>query len=298
MRIAVIGCGRAGASFALALARLRRPVSLAGIHSRDLGGARSLARRCGGARVFPTPGAAVEGAEAILICVPDRAIGSVASIIARQRGLRGKVVLHVSGALDLSPLEPAARAGAAVGSLHPLAVFPPAASSHARRAFERPISFAIQGGRKSGSVAKAIVLALSGVPLGDPGGSRAAYHLAATVIANDVTVLAGLALSLLKRRTRLSPRQARAAFVTLLRTAADRVEEEGAEEALTGPAARGDLDTLRRHLRELRGAPPALGLAYRILGREAILVSRRRGTLGRAAATRAMRLLGADARTR
>jgi predicted short-subunit dehydrogenase-like oxidoreductase (DUF2520 family) len=111
------------------------------------------------------------------------------------------------------------------------------------------------------------------------------------MMANHVTVLAALSLDLLRRRAGIGGARARRSLATLLRTAADRIEEIGPETALTGPAARGDLLTLRRHLDVLRGERPVLRNVYRILSAEALRIAARRGDLDRKAAARAARLL-------
>src|SRR6266851_5758148 len=61
----------------------------------------------------------------ILIATPDDEIPGVAQQLARigAEELRGKVVLHTSGALDSRALHAAQEHGAAVGSMHPLQSF-------------------------------------------------------------------------------------------------------------------------------------------------------------------------------
>lgn len=75
----------------------------------------------------------------ILIAVPDDAVTEVAQELARISGeeLRGKTVLHTSGALDASALKAVKECGAAVGGMHPLQSFsgvgvPPLEGSYLR----------------------------------------------------------------------------------------------------------------------------------------------------------------------
>ncbi|MGH9787069.1 MAG: DUF2520 domain-containing protein, partial [Candidatus Acidiferrales bacterium] len=50
--------------------------------------------------------------------------------------------------------------------------------------------------------------------------------------------------------------------------------------AWTGPLARGDADTVRRHLSELRKLPPQYGETYRTLARAALSLYRKRSSQG------------------
>jgi predicted short-subunit dehydrogenase-like oxidoreductase (DUF2520 family) len=58
--------------------------------------------------------------------------------------------------------------------------------------------------------------------------------------------------------------------------------ELGPAEALTGPIARGDADTVRAHLAALRKAPAAAGL-YRAVGLATLEIARRAELSGRQA---------------
>src|SRR5258708_10283768 len=61
----------------------------------------------------------------ILIATPDDRIAVVAQELARigEEELRGRVVLHTSGAMDSGVLAAVQERGAAVGSMHPLQSF-------------------------------------------------------------------------------------------------------------------------------------------------------------------------------
>jgi predicted short-subunit dehydrogenase-like oxidoreductase (DUF2520 family) len=292
MKVAVIGCGRVGSGLALAIANRRGAGGLrfTGAYSRARSRARSLVRRCGCGRAFPTLLHAAASADILLICVSDGAVAEVGRALGEAADLRRKIVLHTSGVLDLSPLRSLARRGAAIGSLHPLAVFPPARSTSPAILFSIPVAFTVDGGSRAALAAVRIVRSLGGFTLPRPR-SRAAYHLVAAMMANHVTVLMALSLDLLRRRAGIGGARARRALATLLRTAADRIEAIGPETALTGPAARGDLLTLRRHLDVLTGERPILRDVYRILSAEAVRIAVRRGDLDSRTATRALRLL-------
>ena len=72
---------------------------------------------------------------------------------------------------------------------------------------------------------------------------RAAYHAAACIAANHVVALLGQV-----ERVAASAGLDLEAFLPLTRAAVDDVAALGPRRALTGPAVRGDWDTLSRHL--------------------------------------------------
>ncbi len=295
MRVGLIGCGRAGSSLALALDTARGTVRLSGVWSRSGRRAAATARRLRSGRRYATLAALGDASDLLLICVPDAAIAGVASRLVAAAPLGGKVVLHTSGALGIDPLRPLAAAGAAVGTLHPLMAFPPAA----RSAPPAPGTwFAVGGGRRAAAAAGRVVRALDGVAFSVPERSRAAYHLAASMIANQTTALAAIGVEILRRRSALRPALLRHAFAALLRSVAERIEREGPVRGLTGPAARGDLPTLRRHLDLLASERAVAREVYTLLSEEAVRLAARRGDLPRARALAARRTLRAARRRR
>jgi predicted short-subunit dehydrogenase-like oxidoreductase (DUF2520 family) len=232
----------------------------------------------------------------VVLAVPDAAVAEVAARLAAEADLAGKTVLHTSGVLGSGALAAAARRGARVGRLHPLAAFPPAGGAGPARGVPDRIAYAVGG--PASRTARRIAAALGGTSLEVPDRSLAVYHLAATLTANFPTVLAALALDLLGRRGGLRGARLRAAFAALLRTASDRIREDGPERGLTGPAARGDLATLRAHQEILRTEPRDLGTIYGILSLRAARIALRRGALPPPLAGRVARLLRVGGRRR
>ena len=57
------------------------------------------------------------------------------------------------------------------------------------------------------------------------------------------------------------------------------VETLGVGEALTGPIARGDSETIKRHLDALETLRPEIGEIYRTLGQEAVKIALRSGKI-------------------
>jgi predicted short-subunit dehydrogenase-like oxidoreductase (DUF2520 family) len=108
------------------------------------------------------------------------------------------------------------------------------------------------------------VRALGGRELALRPGTKADYHLAATLVSNGSLALFELARAHFERAAR-DRRSAREAFAALLAATAANLAQSGPREALTGPIARGDLESVRGHL--ARAGSARERELYRALGR-------------------------------
>ena len=90
--------------------------------------------------------------------------------------------------------------------------------------------------------------ALGGRTVEVPDDNRASYHAAASIAANHLVALIGQV-----ERVAASVGLPLEAFAGLLRAATDDALALGPRRALTGPAARGDWDTVDRHRAALGG---------------------------------------------
>jgi len=209
--IRIIGPGRAGTSFAAALAAQGWDVvGYLGRHD-DLT-------------------AAARGVDILVIATPDDAVALTAAAVAPEAGT---TVLHLSGSLGLDVLAPHPRRAA----LHPLVPLPNAAVGATRLA--SGVTFAVSGD----PVARLLALSLGGRVVEVADADRAAYHAAACIAANHVVALLGQV-----ERVAATAGLDLEAFLPLTRAAVDDVAALGPRRALTGPAVRGDWATLSRHL--------------------------------------------------
>lgn len=168
----------------------------------------------------------------VLLAVPDAAIAEVAASMPPTDA----VVAHVSGACDLDVLAPHHR----VGSIHPLMSLPdPATGSH--RLLD-DCTFAVDGD----PLMTSIVDDLGGRAIEVPGPKRALYHATAAIAANHLTALCAQVETLADEVG--VPVDA---YWRLMSTTLDNITEIGPAAALTGPAARGDWDTIATHIAAL-----------------------------------------------
>ena len=215
----------------------------------------------------------------VLLTVPDAAIRDVAAALAACGRPSGScVTLHFSGVEPLEDLEPLAKAGYAVGGLHPLA-----AVADADRGAERlrGVFFGFEGEAEARAAALEIVEAAEGQLLELAPGQRTRYHAACVFAANYVVTCAAVAVRLLTEAAGVDEREAARALAPLWKGAVGNLDDPGLPRALTGPIVRGDEETVKKHLEVLDGPTAEL---YRGLALEALRVARQAGLEERAAA--------------
>lgn len=221
-------------------------------------------------------------AERILIAVSDDAVTAVAQQLA-EAGMSGGAALHTSGALGPEALASLAARGVACGVLHPLQTIASGEQSLAG------VAFAIAGEGEAARWATGICGLLGGVSLRIAPGGMPLYHAAAVMASNNVTGLIDAAVILMKAAG-IDEKTALGALGPLVRAGVENTLALGPGAALTGPIERGDVETVRRHLRSFADVPPSVAGLYRAAGLHVLEVARR-GGLAEAKAREIERLL-------
>lgn len=272
--LAIIGPGVVGSAIARVARRVGyRIVAIAGGSHPDH--SRQLAEALGGAKVCGTAEAAAAG-QLVLLTVKDAAIELLCRQLATAGALNGKpTVAHCSGALSADALAPAREAGCAVGSFHPLQTFPDIEAAIARIPGTH---WFIEGDGGARSTLEDLARAMGGYPQALQAGKKPFYHAAAVFSANYLTTLLDIALELYGRAG-IDRDQARRAMAPIVRATVENVLEHDTTAALSGPIARGDVETVRSHLEAIAGGDDALAATYRTVGLRTIELARQKGTL-------------------
>jgi predicted short-subunit dehydrogenase-like oxidoreductase (DUF2520 family) len=267
--VSIIGSGRLGTTLALALEA--RGYSIRSLVARRAHSARKAAAHLGGA---PQTLAArqirrLAQADLFLICVPDDQIAGVAVELSSLSFDRKPVVLHTSGALSSEVLSALRAKGWSTGSVHPLISISDPQTSSIKGAF-----WCVEGDPRAVRVAKAIVRDLAGSSFSIRSAEKPLYHAAAVMTSGNVTALFDVALEMLVE-CGLTRRTARRILQPLLASTVQNLEAKDPAQALTGTFARGDVETVKRHLAALKNhkLTDALEL-YRLLGKKSLKLSK------------------------
>ena len=182
--------------------------------------------------------------DVVLLAVSDSAIGPLCEKL--EVGPR-QLVAHLAGAVGLKALAAARRKGARTGSIHPLRGFLKGRGQDFHGA-----AAGIAGSDASARQQLAqLARALGMMPLQTTDRSRALYHAAAVLAAGAQVALFSEAVRAFRQATKSSEPAARAALLPLALNALEKLKGQPAAEALTGPAARGDFETIEAHRRAL-----------------------------------------------
>ena len=264
--VGLIGPGRAGVGFALALLQAGYTVRLHGRRKKTVPAPLTLTVGDGDA---PPPWIAEAGV--VILAVRDDGIRPLAAALAATRAITpDHVVLHLSGVQGQEALGPLVTSRAALGSLHPLQtiVEPERAAARLKGAWA-----AVEGMPHAVEAAERLARDLGMRPFPIATKAKAIYHAGAVFASNYLVVVEAMAQRLL-RHAGLTDADAWAALRPLVEGTIENLGSAEPKDALTGPIARGDTATIVRHIESLTLDD---GKLYRALGRAALELAQKRG---------------------
>jgi len=282
LKLGVIGAGTVGTALAVRLSS--KGYQVAAVSSRSRASAQKLGGAVGGCQVFDNGQGVADTAELVFITTPDDAIASVASQI---RWYAGQSVVHCSGADSTDILEPAKKTGARVGVFHPLQTF-----ASVKQAIDNipGSTFALEAEEPLLGTLKDMATALDGHWIELKAGDKVVYHAAAVIACNYLVTLVKLATDLWQTFA-IPPQQATQALMPLLRGTINNIDTVGVPQCLTGPIARGDTGTIKKHLDALQKVAPTVVSAYRELGLQTIPIAVAKGRINQRQAQELQALL-------
>jgi len=270
IKLGFIGAGTVGTALSVSLSSQGYPV--VAVSSRSQTSARNLAQVISDCLPVSSNQDVADAAELVFITTPDDAIAPVVSQIQWQKG---QSVVHCSGADSTDILEPARKSGAYVGVFHPLQTF-----ASVRQAIENTpgSTFALEAEEPLLTTLKDMATALGGYWIELKAGDKVVYHASAVIACNYLVTLVKLAADLWQ--TFGIPRhQAIRALLPLIRGTVHNIDTVGIPQCLTGPIARGDTGTIKKHLDALQKVAPGLLSTYRELGRQTIPIALAKGRI-------------------
>lgn len=235
---ALVGAGSVGTAVAELLRRAgNRPLAVA---SRSPESAKRAAEMLGCEVVDAT---ALPACDVVLLGVPAEAIEEVAWTI-NPTLQEGTIVIHFAGSRGLEPLRPVMGRGGQRVALHPVQACPDIETAIARIPGSAWGCVCDEGlGDWSADL---IEQPLGGFPYWVPDVQRAMWHAAATVTSNALSAVLAIGESMLLALGHAEPA---GVLGPLARgTLQNAIEGGGGAQTITGPAVRGEVATIERHL--------------------------------------------------
>jgi predicted short-subunit dehydrogenase-like oxidoreductase (DUF2520 family) len=290
VKIGIIGAGTVGSALAIRLAE--KGYNVVAVSSRTRTSAEKLAQAIAGCQAVETNQMVANIADIVFITTPDAVIPKVAAELYWHKG---QSVVHCSGADSTETLHPARQRGANTGVFHPLQTL-----ASVKQAIDNipGSTFAIEAEEPLLSTLKEIAAALNCRWIELKASNKVVYHAAAVIASNYLVTLVKLADDLWE--TFGIPReQATQALLPLLKGTLNNIENVGIPHALTGPIARGDIETVKKHLTALQKEAPDALSTYCELGLQTIPVAQAKGKIDeeKAAELRAVLKAGAKRKT-
>jgi predicted short-subunit dehydrogenase-like oxidoreductase (DUF2520 family) len=254
MNIALYGPGRAGGALVIAAARAGHAIT--SIDGRDRDAVAALTQLVDIADVEP---------ELLVVAVADDAIASIGSAI--DLTTLPPAVVHMSGAVAVRALEQFESAGAVVGSFHPLQTLPSALAGANRL----PGAYvAITAPEDLARTLDSFAVSLGCIPFRIADDKKGLYHAGAAAAANFTMTSLGIAHGLFEAAG-VDPMSSRPLVEAIVANAF----ELGPRSALTGPIARGDVETVRTQVDAVRTDASDLADAFVAMARATALYAGR-----------------------
>jgi len=178
-------------------------------------------------------------ADLYILCLPDREVAAVSSRLSGHAG----IWVHTAGALPLEVLLPH---HPRCGVLYPLQSF-----TRERTVVMEEVPLLIEGSSPEVTeILRELAAGLSNVVREIPSATRLVLHMAAVFANNFTNHMIHVAQQILEREgveTDL--------LLPLLRETFRKAEELGPAAGQTGPAVRGDRETMQKHLDQLKDSP-------------------------------------------
>ena len=268
----IVGCGRAGRTFARLFAQSHAFV-VQDLYDLNAAAARACAQFADAGQPVKRL-ADMRPAPVWLIATPDDAIADTAATLAASGMVaKGNIAVHLSGATPSLDMVALIEIGAHVGSFHPLKTF--ADPGYAAGSF--PGTYvALEGDKKALKVLRLALRKVGARVFDIAPESKVLYHAGSVIVCNYLTALLEAGLQCYEAAG-IKLDTAYRLMEPLVRETVDNVFRVGTVRSLTGPIARGDEAIVTRQLAALTRQDRDLGAVYRELGRVALSLARSKG---------------------
>lgn len=213
-------------------------------------------------------GEPLEG-QLIFLTVPDDAISFVSEQLSQHyEHLEGYYFVHCSGTHSSDSLKALKEKGAQVASFHPMKAITPDSKTFEGSWFD------IEGDEDLLKVLESLTESLQAHSFRVTAEAKPFLHASAVVASNYLVVLADL-LTKIAAKGKIPEEVALKALGPLMESTLANIKHHGVTESLTGPIARGDVQTVKKHVQSLADDQDLLHM-YKMLGLEAVKIAIRK----------------------
>jgi len=281
-KIGFIGAGTVATTFAIKMAEAGYAiVAVADIKPAM---AKRMADRVKGCQIYDSNQSVVEVADLVIIATWDQAM---VPIINQIQWRPNKGVVHTSGFFGTDILEPAKRAGARVGGLHPAQLF--ANVEQALQALPGS-TFCLMGEPPLLDTLKQLVSAIKCKWIVLTTDQKPLYHVALAFAADFPMVCIKIATDLFQKFG-ISPGETLKILAPIIRGSVEGTLSIGFPHCFSGPITRGDLGVLSKHVATIEKYEPSLASLFKALDAHIVPMALAKGTIDEATAKKEREIL-------
>jgi len=260
LRIGFIGAGKVGLAFGAYL--FQKGFNVVGYYSRRHESGLKGTKLTKGT-TFTKIKELVKSSDIIFITTNDDEIANVCNSLVDNNILKkGQIIVHMSGASSSKILERAKEKGCYIYSMHPLQSF-----ADVNKAIDDLSNtvFSLEGDEENIEILERILKKTCNKYFKLTCDQKALYHVAACAMSNYIVTLIDYGLTILNS-IGIDSEEGYKAFYPLIKGSIDNIYNLGTQAALTGPIARGDIETINKHIDVLKELDTGKVNIYKMLG--------------------------------
>lgn len=268
MNISFIGAGKVSTSFGIYLKE--KGINIVGYFSESLKDAKDSSLRTN-AQSYESIDALVCDSDIVFITTNDDNIGIIKDKLIKEvnANLKNKLIVHMSGGHSSDILIELKQYGSYIYSMHPLQSF-----SNINTSVENleTTVFTIEGSDEKIHILEDLLNKTNNKYFQIDTNNKELYHVSACVVSNFLVTLIDLGLDFLKQ-IGIDEENGLDAIMPLIKGTIDNIEHFGTKDSLTGPIARGDINTIKSHLNSIRINSPENLLFYKLMALKTLDIS-------------------------
>ncbi|MCC6865966.1 MAG: DUF2520 domain-containing protein [Ignavibacteria bacterium] len=208
----------------------------------------------------------------IILCVKDSQIKNTAVKIAKLHiPLKGKIIMHTSGALTSDEFICLNNTGVLKASFHPVQSF--AKKVNKKNGSFQKIYVAIEGDKKAITAAETAAKNIGSIPFKIKKKNKIYHHICCVIASNYLSVLNYRIEEIGRKKIQINGFK-NVSFLNIYRPLAEKtlknISMYGAVKSLTGPIERNDKVTIKYHLDTLKNENFELLMFYILMGIETV----------------------------